>query len=652
MFCRMTTFVGLRLLHVASLALVSSAALSNEFDINPQGSLAHSTMAQQFLDDENLDGLIRQRDVLVKEPLVLQRHHESHVIMVKFHDNLPIRLRDGLPDDLGSGVLQSARATLDLFDTGHWTRIWQQTEEDTDSTRHRAERALGRGVADFNVWYLLQLPEHIDAASAIELLNLLDVVELAHPVSRPAPLPASSQPMGSLPNLQPDQGYLWSAPTGVDAYYAWNSLGLRGEAVRIFNLEYGYNSLHVDLPSITKIGPPHSSTSAQTAHGTMVMGVLFSIQNGWGTTGIATGSSKYFVGTNAAWSWGDHVLCVACAISVAVNAAQSGDVILIEQQSFGPLYDHDVGGQYGMVPVEWEFANYEAILMAVGNGIVVVEPAGNGQQNLDAPIYSVGNGNHWPFLSWNDSGAIMVGGGSASDEFGGMEPARSRRPTSNYGSRINVQGWGQRVATTGCLPPAAPCTPGSAYSIDFTKNFGGTSGASAIVAGVSALIQSHVKNASNKFLTLNSQKMRQVLVNTGTPQTGDDPSSEHIGPLPNIQAAVTSMPVWVDFAHPGEWQFGNETFPYMSLGVAANVAPAGGSIFVRSSSSGETGVLSKALTLTAVNGSVLIGKPGICSGYCGRSPPGSNCSCDSQCATRANCCEGVCGDCPSNPACQ
>src|SRR5262249_36556248 len=154
----------------------------------------------------------------------------------------------------------------------------------------------------------------------------------------------------------------------------------------------------------------------------------------------------------------------------------AGDVILLEQQIPGP------GGQSAPVAVEWDKANYNAIVIAVGNGIHVVEAAGNGYQNLDGSAYTHGNGGHHPFMPGMDSGALLVGAGGAP----GVLPAppalpddRSRLDFSNYGSRVDLQGWGELVVTTGY---------GDFYNAEgtnlFYTNFSGTSSASAIMAGV------------------------------------------------------------------------------------------------------------------------------------------------------------------------
>jgi len=75
----------------------------------------------------------------------------------------------------------------------------------------------------------------------------------------------------------------------------------------------------------------------------------------------------------------------------------------------------------------------------------------------------------------------------------------------------------------------------------YTSGFGGTSGASPIVTGAVALIQSyHIEHFGTPMST---DAVRQLLGDTGTPQTsGDFPATQKIGPLPDLVAAIAALP--------------------------------------------------------------------------------------------------------------
>ena len=161
-----------------------------------------------------------------------------------------------------------------------------------------------------------------------------------------------------------------------------------------------------------------------------------------------------------------------------------------------------------------------------------MEAGANGRQDLDLPIYSSANNGHWPFLPWNDSGAILVGAGAVPASFGGSTTARSRLSFSNYGSTVDLQGWGERVWTLGY---------GDAYSIEGSRYYytrgSGTSVAAPIVASACALLQSAFK--ARTAAALSPAEVTQLLAATGSvQQSGINPASQKIGPLPNVTAAI------------------------------------------------------------------------------------------------------------------
>lgn len=207
----------------------------------------------------------------------------------------------------------------------------------------------------------------------------------------------------------------------------------------------------------------------------------------------------------------------ANAILLAVADGAPGDIILLEQQAA-------VCGLPGFGPVEWISSVFAAIQTAVANGFVVVEAAGNGNVDLDQAACGTAFDR-----AVRDSGAIIVGAGRPP----GSGFDRQREGFSTYGSRVDVQGWGDGVMTTGYgawyVNPDDPGNPNFWY----TAGFSGTSSASPIVAGAAANLQGI---ALVRFgAALSPAHMRELLVLTGSPQLGD--TRKHIGPRPNLREA-------------------------------------------------------------------------------------------------------------------
>ncbi len=447
-------------------------------------------------------------------------HFRADRIIVKLRNGQPVRAAGGVLDDRGSGAMRISRASLDALqrDGARWKHAYEAVPEATlDELRRNAEHTLGRAIPDQNLVFILDLGERTNAIDAVRLVSALGPVEWAMFDSMPAPLP--SGPTGSVPSFIANQGYRLPAPNGVGATQVTTRPGGTGAGVAVVDIEYSWNLTHKDLPSgVVVIGGPGADPFNDPNHGTAVLGELASTPNAFGTTGIAPDASVLVAPANYSNGY-----ALASAILQSVAALDPGDVILIEQQTFGPRYTGTPPGtQFGLMPSEWRRDVYDATVFAVGNLITVVAAAGNGSQNLDDPIYAQGNGGHWPFLPQNDSGAIIVGAGSA----GG----RSALWFTNYGATVDLQGWGESVMTTGY---------GNAFStfgpdLFYTSNFGGTSGASPIVAGSAVLLQAMVKAETGGILT--PAQIKQFLRNNGTPQNG----AQQIGPLPNVLAAVSA----------------------------------------------------------------------------------------------------------------
>jgi hypothetical protein len=333
--------------------------------------------------------------------------------------------------------------------------------------------------------------------------------------------------------LETFQGYLNAAPLGIDARYAWTLEGGRGENVRVCDIEYNWNLTHNDLVAaaaslfiyVKGVNPlpDQEINEASWNHGTAVIGEVIAADDGKGITGIANRAQLGLINPLT----GGNTPDVAAAIRRATDAMEAGDVILLEQQSVqGPHFD-PLSGR-GLVPIEFEPDIFSAIKAATAKGIIVVESAGNGAENLDDAAYD-GKFDR----TKRDSGAILVGAGLPEGGIYGVGPDRTRTAESNYGSIVDVQGWGRYITTTGYGDLRHELGENSWYTIDF----GATSGAAAMVAGAAAVLESILKARGDA--PRSPTDLRQLLRATGTPQAGD--TSKRIGPRPNLRAAIAAL---------------------------------------------------------------------------------------------------------------
>lgn len=326
--------------------------------------------------------------------------------------------------------------------------------------RDERER-LGRGRrARFDGYAAITVRDEASAAELAKELDARDDVETAYVEGGPTPPPVNA---GDDPRSG-NQGYLDAAPGGIDARWAWGATD--GAGIGFVDLEQGWTLNHEDLAAagITIIS---GVSQAYHGHGTAVLGEVVSVDNTKGGVGIAPAASARVVSqyrTSTSYS-------TAAAIISAADAMSPGDVLLLEAQTTA------AGSSTSYLPVEVEQAVFDAIRDAVDAGIVVVEAAGNGGNDLDD--WTDASGRHLLKPGdddFRDSGAIMVGAASSA-------APHSRLSFSNHGSRVDCYAWGQNVDTTG---DGWTGTSTTAY----TGSFGGTSGASPIVTGAAVLLQS------------------------------------------------------------------------------------------------------------------------------------------------------------------
>ena len=154
--------------------------------------------------------------------------------------------------------------------------------------------------------------------------------------------------------------------------------GAAGKGIRIADIEYSWTLNHEDI-GLSNSALIDSAIAydpfpqMEKNHGTAVLGVLMGRNNSYGVTGVAPDAQIYLAPAMTT-TYGYNV---ARAINSAAARLVSGDVLLIEQQTYA------CGGAYG--PMEADLAVFDAISLAVAKGIVVVEAAGNGGVNLDDP---------------------------------------------------------------------------------------------------------------------------------------------------------------------------------------------------------------------------------------------------------------------------
>ncbi len=332
----------------------------------------------------------------------------------------------------------------------------------------------------------------------------------------------------STPDYSALQGYLDDAPAGIGARRVASIDGADGAGVGVADIESGWNFLHEDLTE-NHGGVVYGVNGDSKDHGTAVLGIVGGDRNGFGVEGVAPGAhcsaySAEYDSIRGKWN-------AAEAIRRAADRLSAGDVILLEMHAPGPNATGD--WQAGFIAIEYWQPEFAAIRYAVARGVHVVEAAGNGGENLDAPEYRDRFDR-----SARDSGAILVGGGASS-----LQPdARERIWWSNYGSRLDLQGWGEDIVTTGGResPSYRDLRDDPDPSRCYTQSFGGTSGASPIVVGSVAVVVGCARAAG--VPEPSPREMRELLVATGTPQ-GPNAAQERIGPLPNLPAALQKLGV-------------------------------------------------------------------------------------------------------------
>jgi hypothetical protein len=409
-----------------------------------------------------------------------------------------------------------------------------------ESTQNPELAAIEREQSRFYVTHAATNTEAQQVADQLKSLPGVSKVYVKPAVESPLAPPFAKPPAATaaIPDYTAQQGYLDAAPAGVGARSsAWLLAGGKGANVQFIDIEGGWTLDHVDLRGVGNglIGGQAFVDPAWTNHGTAVLGEVRGIDNGFGVTGIAPEATFGVISHQGLGSAG--------AIDLAASSLALGDIMLLEMHRPGPRFGFQSrDDQQGYIAVEWWADDFLAIRRAFLRGVIVVEAAGNGSQDLDDPFYDTPDPSFpdtWrnPFRGAADSGAILVGAGAPpSGQFG---PDRSRLDFSNFGSRIDCQGWGRGVVSTG-YGDLHGGADDAFRTVAYTAEFSGTSSASPIVTGVVACLQGVARQRGGQ---LDPARARTLLRATGSPQTAGLAGGigQRIGNRPDLAALVAAF---------------------------------------------------------------------------------------------------------------
>ncbi len=468
-----------------------------------------------------LDTAIKKRALPEKPGLVsISSSVQIDYLIVKFKDEYQVRFNGSLLYSKTGTSTAQTNSILRTYLSSQLEPLIEQNSLDKLETKFRyLSYKAKQQLADFNSYYKIQVQSPAAAENLINSLNKLDIVEIAY--FQPKPEPAGIFSSSALPDYQPNQDYREAAPDGIDADFANTLAGGDGTGIKIIDIEGSWNFSHIDL---SKAAGVHIAGELiinpdWRNHGTAVIGQLIADDDSLGIVGICPGAD---IGTISIGS-----MSTSAAILTAVDNLSAGDMILIELHAPGPHFNFETRlDQLGYVCMEYWQDVFDAIQYAWAAGIVVIEAAGNGAEDFDdAGIYG-----QLFDTSYRNSHAIIAGAGHPPVDINDLE----EESFSNYGERVNIQGYGSDIYTTGY---GGLYNGGGVEDSFYTATFGGTSGASPIVAGAAACLQGRYQELYGTYMT--SDQIRDIIVATGTLQKGN--LTKLIGPRPNLAAAFAAL---------------------------------------------------------------------------------------------------------------
>ncbi|EOO05528.1 S8 family serine peptidase [Bacillus cereus] len=452
-----------------------------------------------------------------------ERDSQEERLIVKFKNQIDLPYEDGIEKRIKSGEYdnnlkelfsENKELTLNrLFSSVNPIEIEKLSVHSKSFANQSANNLLN--------YYIVQAPNNIEIELLLKKFETSPLVEEAYIQEKQILTPPEIQLQDLSVNPYDDprfknQGYLEAAPKGINASHAWSIKGGDGKGTTFVDMEYGWLLNHEDLVNKNIKLMSGQNISQHRAHGTSVLGIVSSEDNQIGNIGIAPKANVKVISQirdNGIYNTADAILS-------AVHNLQSGDVLLLEAQA---SYD-GYGDKY--LPVEVHPDIFDAIRVGADKGIIIIEAGANGSNDLD----NFKDRNGKKILNRNspdfkDSGAIMVGAGSST-------VPHKRLWFSNYGSRLDVYGWGENVDTTSANPSQNTTNL-------YTSTFSGTSSASPIIAGAATSIQGIAKE--HRGYPYKPAELRNILSNPNTGTQSQDPWNDRIGVLPDLKSILNNL---------------------------------------------------------------------------------------------------------------
>lgn len=442
-----------------------------------------------------------------KNQFLLNANSNKHELHVSFSTDVVLNDKESILTQFSEVASLSNEFQLNFektisFSAEKWNDLEKNAKQyaGNSSSVHQLKNIFKVIVDDPSNEKLLLLATEFEKLNSVNYASLISL----EPINPPFDIPPTT------PDFMVNQTYIGPNP-GLNMHYAWD-LGLKGEGIRVRDVEYGFNGNHEDLNEVNAFIAPgmtisSDATATYTEHGTAVFGIIIAGNDGYGMTGLAHESSEMILFPE----WQEIGYNRINAVNQSIQNSTAGDVIIYEMQEDGAA-----AGFEDYVPAEYNSVIWDLTKAASDAGIVIVAAAGNGNQNLDGTLYT-------NYMNRGNSGAIIVGAGTPN-------LSHSKISYSTYGSRVDVQGWAQNVFA---------CGYGTLISInnDINQgyvNFSGTSSATPMVAACAIVLQSYHHSLTGAYLT--GPQLRTILKETGIPQ--GNPSAGNVGPFPDMQSAV------------------------------------------------------------------------------------------------------------------